>query len=214
MDLLLIPIFLSLVLALILIIYLVPLDLEFAGAIEERETGARMTTIWGFLGMRSSWQGGVPCFEILLIQHPVISWKGRAGREVRLVPQKEEGSRFLPLLNAIPVVWPKIKRVLIILRDSVSLRYLDCEVVYGTSNPVMTGMLYGFYSALVLPMLPYGNAVSVRVTPVFDRETFRIRLDFKLRIHRPFRLFITAAALLLRKDSRDALRILSSGGAP
>ncbi len=212
MELLLIPLFLSLVLALILIIYLVHMDLAFAGAVGEGDPIARMTAMWGFFGIRSTWQKGITCFEILLVGHPVIRWKARSGGEIQIAPKKKEGFRFLPVLNAIPVVWPKIMSVLILLRSSVSLRYLDCEVIYGLSNPVRTGLLYGFYCALVLPMLPHGNSVSVRVNPVFDRETFRSLLHFKLRIHRPFRLFIAAAALLLRKDSRDALRTLLSGG--
>jgi hypothetical protein len=214
MDLFLIPIFFSLFLALILILYLVPLDLAFAGSIRGGEPGAaRITAIWGVLWMRSTWQGGGTYFEIFLAGRKVMCWEGKAGKEALQAPKKRAGVRFLPILNVIPVLWPKIQRVLVIFRDSVSRRNFDCEVVYGTGDPVMTGMLYGFYCAVVLPILPYGNAVSVRVNPVFDREIFSIRLDMKLRLHRPLRPFITAAALLLRKDSLDALRTLSTGGA-
>ncbi len=213
MDLFLIPIFFSLLLALILILYLVPLDITFAGSTGVGEPGARIAAIWGFFGVRSAWQSGDTYFEILMAGHRVMRWKGKAVKEVRQAPQKREEVRFLPLLNAIPVLWPKIQRVLIIIRDSVRLRKLDCEVVYGSGDPVTTGMLYGSFCAVVLPMLPYGNGVSIRVKPVFDREIFSVRLDMKLRLHRPLRLFITTAALLLRKDSLDAMKTLSSGGA-
>ena len=214
MELLIIPIFLVLVLALIFIFYLVPLDLTFTGAVGERETDARITAIWGFIGLRSTLQKGTPCFEILVVGHTAMQWRSRPGREIRIAPKKQGKIRFRAGLNAIQVFWPKILRMLILLRSSISLKYLDCEVTYGLGNPVSTGLLYGFYCAMVLPMVPYGNSVSIRVNPVFDRETIRGLLHFKLRIHRPFRLGIIAAALLLKKDSRDTLKTLLSGGTP
>jgi|GEM_PF-6045699 len=214
MELLFIPIFLFLIFALIFIFYLVPLDLAFKGVVGERDSDARITVVWGFIGLRSTLQKGTPCFKILVVGHTAMQWRGRPGREIRIAPKKKGKIRFPAVLNAIQVFWPKILRMLILLRSSISLKYLDCEVTYGLGYPVSTGLLYGFYCAMVLPMLPYGNSVSIRVNPVFDRETIRGLLHFKLRIHRPFRLGIIAAALLLKKDSRDTLKTILSGGGP
>lgn len=213
MDLLLIPIFFLLFLTLILLVYLVPLDLTFTGCYGGRENGIRMTTAWGLVGVRSTWKGRGTYFEILVAGRRILRWEGKEVRKIqRPTPEKKEGFRILPVLNVLSVLWPKIQRILIIIRESVRLRKLDCEVVYGSGDPVMTGMLYGCYCAMVLPFLPYGNAVSIRVNPVFDREIFNIRLDLILRLHQPLRLFITTAILLLRKGTLDALRSLSPRG--
>ena len=213
MDLLLIPIFFLLFFTLILLVYLVPLDLTFTGCYGGQENGIRMTIAWGFVGVRSTWKGRGPHFEILVAGRRILNWEGKEVRKVRRpTPEKKEGFRILPLLNALPILWPKIQKILIITRESVRLRKLNWMMEFGSGDPVMTGMLYGFFCAVVLPILPYGSGVSVRVKPVFDREIIDIKLELILRLHRPLRSFVHAAALLLRKDTLDAIKTLSPGG--
>lgn len=62
---------------------------------------------------------------------------------------------------------------------SLELRQANLEIVYGTEDPAITGMLYGLYSAIPTNLMP--SNLRFEVSPNFEEETFRSSMDLEIQ---------------------------------
>jgi hypothetical protein len=170
-----------------------------------------MQASWGWIGARTRVEGGSSRQELLLGDHPLFTKTAKAEepraagaeKEPRKTPFSTE--RLLHLLKLIRPLLSLGGKIL----HRMTLEEIRGRMKIGFSDPAHTGILYGWYCA-ILPLLGC-TRVSLDVNPVFDREVLEGEVMARVRIDRPLLLILAMARLFLDRDVRAALSGLREG---
>jgi hypothetical protein len=202
---------LLLLIVLILALLFIPVAVHVAAGRVPGSAYASLQASWGCIGARARREGPVSRLEWLFLGRPFLS-RPLESRETP-VAEPVAGRTPAPMVSQARALL-KLARPLCSLGkrflSAVTFGEIRGHLRIGLRDPVDTGVLYGWYCALV-PLLR-GNRIELAVRPAFDREILEgeVRADF--RIHRPLLLLLAAAGLFLDPDVRSALATLREGG--
>jgi len=211
-----VPIFLLVVgicipLLIVLTLYFIPVIAQIALGKTPESAYLLIQASWGLIGARTRMEGGESRQEFLigerlLYTRTVKDQKTRApeaGEEPKKTPSHIRRAHYLlQLIQPLSHLGEKFLR-------SMTLQEIRGNLIVGFRNPADTGILYGWYSA-ILPAL-MGSRVSLEVTPVFDRAVLEGEIMARVRIDRPLLLILAMFRLFIDRDVRNALSGLREG---
>ena len=101
--------------------------------------------------------------------------------------QGEEGTEEEERLN--PAVMRTIFEQILSVAGEIGFDYLRVDMKVGTGDPCMTGMIFGFASALEGVMNASGR-FNIHVIPVFETEAFELDSEAGIRVRNLYRIII------------------------
>ncbi len=190
------------VLSIVLILYLLITSLIITATLHKEGSAVSACGLicWGIFGIRLCWGKG--CGVLQLVSGNRTLWSKTLHREALLSipsipkkPSRGEAIAWRQLLPELRVIPGYIVRHL-------RLREVSAEVTLGFPSAPTTGMAYGYFHALKGMMAPL-SAVSLQMTPDFDRAICdgQLRCSFEIRF--PFLLGYRLLRVGLRRPVRD-----------
>ncbi|HWQ66959.1 MAG TPA: DUF2953 domain-containing protein [Methanospirillum sp.] len=175
-------------------IYLIPLRLSVELAREEGKADFRAGIGWGLIRVwiipsSTGWEMEVRIGEHPLIRRPVNE-KETEGEPATSIPSPSK-----PCNQDIYRYIPVIRRLIPELYHHTVIEKITGTMRFGAGDPVTTGMVYGYYQA-VLPFIS-GSFCSVNLIPVFDRGLLDGRIHAGIRIICPLGLVIRTVGIIL-----------------
>lgn len=203
---------LLLILALSLCLLFIPVVVQCAVSRTPGSTYALLQASWGCIGARARAEGPASRLEWLFLDRPVRTQPLGGGETPGGEPAEElVPSSLLPRVRAFVRLIRPLSSFGGRFLSSISLEEIRGQVQVGLGDPVETGVIFGWYCAL-LPLLR-GNRIELSVRPVFDRQVLDGEIRARLRINRPLLILAAAAGLWLDPGVRTAFSKLRGGGA-
>lgn len=175
------------------LIYQVPLRISICGSWREGIGEGYACIGWGLLDLciRPGSTGmGV---EARIWKTRLISWKAEGKKPGTDLPSERSGGSkhdVRLLLRFLPVM----KKVIPLMIHHLRIGKITGSARCGAGDPVTTGLIYGYYQAII-PLI--ADRCSLVLIPVFDQLFFEAELGVKIQITRPFGLLVKGTALVL-----------------
>ena len=200
-----------LVILILLSLFFIPVRAFIAAGWGRGEGYALFQASWAGLGARIRTGGQETRVEYLFLGMPFRTRPGR-DRGTASPASPERGHERPPVLSLLRIL-PGLVRPLARFGERIiratTFQEILAKLVIGLEDPASTGQLYGWYCALS-PLFT-GDRLSVRVSPVFDRQAFEGEMLARFRIGRPLLLMGAIAELLLNPDVRRGISLFRSG---
>ena len=163
---------------------------------------------WGWIGAKMRRVGFQSRQEFLIGDHPyyvrTVQARGpdasQAGKEFQKT--RSLGKRVIVMLGLIRPLLHFGKKLF----QATTLQEIRGNLKIGFQDPVVTGLLYGGYCA-ILPALK-GSRLSLDITPTFDRAVMEGKIMASVKVNRPLFLILPVARLFLDGNVRRSLSAL------
>jgi len=214
MDIILLLIFIPLcllffVLVLIFPLYVFPVHVSLSCVSTPQRKETAVSISWLIVCVRQVYAAGITRTDIVIARHILRSSQQENNDDQ--VRARE------PALSRAPENLPQILLLMPLLAGPVVdfccrfFRLVSIDSVRGTmriglADPVLTGMVYGWYCA-VRPLLAYSR-IFLDITPVFDRNVLDMDLEMRWDLRHPLMLAISAWRLYRNRDVQEALSIM------
>jgi hypothetical protein len=213
MDIILLLIFIPLcllffVLVLIFPLYVFPVHVSLSciSAPQRKETAVSIS--WLIVCIRQVYAAGKTRTDVVVARHILRSSQQKNNDDVRAkepAPSRERGN--LPqLLLLMPLLAGPVVDFCCRFFRLVSIDSVRGTMRIGLADPVLTGMVYGWYCA-VRPLLAYSR-IFLDITPVFDRNVCDMNLEMRWDLRHPLMLAIDGWRLYRNRDVQEALSIM------
>jgi hypothetical protein len=174
-------------------VYLIPLDISLV--FERWESGAFLCAgaSWCMFSVRGRYQNGSGFLDILIGKTRIWSHAVEPGARAGVPEEAWDFRTIGDHLSEILMLRSDVMRIISALVRHTRIRRLACDIRFGLSRPAVTGMAFGYYTA-IRPLVMQDSRISLSVSPVFDRQLFEGSCRCDLRIDRP----LVIPALVIR----------------
>ena len=198
--------FLILFWSIAILLYRIPVRISFAGSRRAGSRDLHACVGWGLVDLciiphGSGWQGEVRIRDLSLFRKNIRDETPDTGSPPDAGNEAETPSP--DLLQYIPL----LRRIIPELIHHIRIGNLTGDIIFGAGDPVITGMVYGYYHA-IRPLIS-GSICSLAMFPDFNHLTLEGEVKAGVLIIRPFGLVIRVTAIILPVVLRD---LLPSGG--
>jgi hypothetical protein len=197
--------------AVVLVLYLIPLDIRFKIEHYGQITHISGLTAWGIFGVSARYQGAEPLIGVTLAGRTVFEKPILKAPSVSVIPsgpeefpEKTAGLSFEKISGGLPETLPYLKKIIRASIRACSVKKLDCDLVIGLSGAAETGKFFGAWSA-VRPLLLFFPVVSISVLPVFDRTVFEGRCELRMQVRRPADILVHVIRLMTSAGVRGIM---------
>jgi len=214
MDILLLLIFIPLCflfffLVLIALLYVFPVHVSLSCVSTPQRKETAVSISWLIVCVRQVYAAGITRTDVVVARHILrSSQQEKDGDPVRArepAPSREPDN--LPqILLLMPLLAGPVVHFCCRLFRLVSVNSVRGTMRIGLADPVLTGMVYGWYCA-VRPLLAYSR-IFLDITPVFDRNVLDMQLEMRWDLRHPLMLAISAWRLYRNRDVQEALSIM------
>lgn len=173
------------------LIYCTPLIITFTGVWRDDTKAGSVCIRWGPLSICISpeSEGMQVIFKVRrteLYQIPLHRPSGGDAVQEEVPPSFEENEPEYSIQRMIPFI-SLFKNLIPLIFAHIRIERITGSVRFGTGDPVSTGLVYGYYQALVPVRMIFCSAILI---PVFDQLTFEADLTGGFRIEYPSGLII------------------------
>jgi hypothetical protein len=214
MDILLLLIFIPLCLlffflVLIALLYLFPVhvSLSCVSAPQRKETAVSVS--WLIVCVRRSYAAGKTRTDVVVARHILRSLQQENNDHqvrAREPAPSHEPDNLPQILLLMPLLAGPVVHFCCRLFRLVRIDSVRGTMRIGLADPVLTGMVYGWYCA-VRPLLAYSR-IFLDITPVFDRNVLEMDLEMRWDLRHPLMLAISAWRLYRNRDVQEALSVM------
>jgi hypothetical protein len=214
MDILLLLIFIPLCLlffflVLIALLYLFPVhvSLSCVSAPQRKETAVSVS--WLIVCVRRSYAAGKTRTDVVVARHILRSLQQENNDHqvrAREPAPSHEPDNLPQILLLMPLLAGPVVDFCCRLFRLVSIDSVRGTMRIGLADPVLTGMVYGWYCA-VHPLIAYSR-IFLDITPVFDRNVCDMDLEMRWDLRHPLMLAISAWRLYRDRDVQEALSVM------
>jgi hypothetical protein len=225
MDILTLVLLAILIIILLILLYVccIPIDLAVSSDKFGYAVVVTVTAVWGLFGVLLTKGEGKEETQVLFLGYPVMRREGfgvpgeKPEKEKRPVEEKKEGPSTEELMSdakviLLPEVQSYIWRIIEAFLESFCIRNIDLQMTLGSSNPVTTGLFYGYFWALKGMLNPI-EPLNMNMVPIFDRDILEWQLRSRVRIACLIRVLIPMLLLVLQPPVRRIVtkRVFSRG---
>lgn len=163
---------------------------------------------FGALRFRTDFTGGFITNEIFIAGRRLYCFSGketdRDGEEEKIVPP-DRGIRSLKhIVGHGPGLLQDFLALLGEIISAFSLRSFELNIRLGFSGSALTGIIFGYFSALKAILSPV-ERLRITMTPVFGQEILEGRVHLLLRIRYPIRILVSLFRFLMGRSMRRFL---------
>lgn len=205
-----------------ILLLLTPIDFSLDIERFNRTTRSISKVSFGFLEVRTESPGDFSSVVILIFGRPVYRFlvqetdleETGIGEPQIEMDRTDSGIRyFRPVMRHGRELFSDFMKFSRDILHAISIRTLEIDIRLGLSSPALTGIVFGYFSALRALLCPV-RRMHLAMTPVFDEEVMEGRALLQVRISYPVRILAAGFCLLLGKNVRQLFLDMRKEGAP
>ncbi len=214
MDILLLLIFIPLcllffVLVLIFPLYVFPVHVSLSCVSVPQRKETAVSVSWLIVCVRQVYADGKTRTDVVVAGHILRSLQPENNDDqvhAREPAPSNEPDNLPQILLLMPLLAGPVVDFCCRFFRLVSIDSVRGTMRIGLADPVLTGMVYGWYCA-VRPLLAYSR-IFLDITPVFDRNVLEMDLEMRWDLRHPLMLAISAWRLYRNRDVHEALSVM------
>lgn len=191
------------VLGFALLLYAIPLRLEFTLARSDGHSEQGIAIAWGIVSLRIRGHGAGQLTRVLILDHAVLSHTGpldtpEENRSPDPAPEELIGPdgtiQIGELIHRLQEITGPVGTFASVLWQRSRFTGARGTVTFGLSSPTLTGEVYGYYWASRFILL--ASRIDIEMIPVFDRHVLEYDISLQGMIGHPLLILIAGIGLI------------------